>query len=570
MSRFLKIVAAKVRQFEDLLNEYVNGSKGSAQIPYLAYVNWGINLSNEDDLDKALEKLETSAMMHPHSAIVQMNLGKIYMKKGLYNQAVEKFRKTIRLDNRSGCAYSLAAACLILKDDFKEAEAFYRKGNQVAPTDSEVHTNYATALARKGKKFKALEIYKVALKINPCDYLALHCSGVLLCNLGRYEEALEKLNEALKLQPENPDTLLYMAVCKYKTDLAEEALKYIEKSLSIKMNYIDGIMIKGVCLAKTGKEAECLSCFSANEKANETNYRYYTYWGISLQTFERYAEAKEKFLQAFELNRDDEFTIYHLGENYIKEGNLTAALQLFLKITDSNPKNADAYEKIGDINYQRNNYKEAINAYLNAIKNSRKHLKLYYNIAKCYFYMDEFKNSESYYIKAIDYNPNLINAYTGYANLLISMGNTKEALRKIRAAYKKVPDSFEVLNIYSRILVKMEMYTDATDKIDKLLAIDSKYYEAIYTKAEVLNELNKPQEAIGVLQGLPQEYHDTRDYLFVMMNSYKHLAELSPSQYNINKAIEYCERLTNKYSTEYKLEDIKSSLEETLRKIEGN
>ena len=341
----------------------------------------------------------------------------------------------------------------------------------------------------------------------------------------------------------------------------------INKALELKPDYTDCMMIKGVALAKIGKEAECISCFSANEKGQETNSYYYTYWGISLQVFGRYAEAKEKFLQAFELNRDDEYNLFYLAENYIKEGNSTPALQLYMKIVEKNNNNAIAHEKIGDILYRKGDYRGAINSYMSGMKVSRKHTHLYNKIAKCYYYLEDFSTSESYYIKAIDYNPDLIEAYTGYTNLLILKGNTKEALRKIRTAYKKAPDAFDVIALYARVLVKSEMYYDAIEKLDKLLTIDPKYYEAAFTKAEVLNSLKKPQEAIGVLQALPQELHDTRDFLYISTISYDNIAQQAPTQYNINKAIECCNRLTDKYSTEYKMDDLLHRLTESLKTI---
>ena len=81
--------------------------------------------------------------------------------------------------------------------------------------------------------------------------------------------------------------------------------------------------------------------------------------------------------------------------------------------------------------------------------------------------------------------------------------------------------------------------------------------------------MKKPQEAIGLLQTLPNEYHDTRDFLYINTISYDNLAQLSPSQYNITKAIEYCDRLTDKYSSESKISDLRHRLEETLKSIEG-
>ena len=391
--------------------------------------------------------------------------------------------------------------------------------------------------------------------------------GLILCDLGKFDEAEESLEAALKVDNKNHITYYYLAVCKFRLDKPQESLDMINKALELKPDYADCMMIKGVALAKIGKEAECISCFSANEKGQETNSYYYTYWGISLQVFGRYAEAKEKFLQAFELNRDDEYNLFYLAENYIKEGNSTPALQLYMKIVEKNNNNAIAHEKIGDILYRKGDYKGAINSYMSGMKVSRKHTHLYNKIAKCYYYLEDFSTSESYYIKAIDYNPDLIEAYTGYTNLLILKGNTKEALRKIRTAYKKAPDAFDVIALYARVLVKSEMYYDAIEKLDKLLTIDPKYYEAAFTKAEVLNSLKKPQEAIGVLQALPQELHDTRDFLYISTISYDNIAQQAPTQYNINKAIECCNRLTDKYSTEYKMDDLLHRLTESLKTI---
>ena len=93
MKKFLNTIIAKIRRFDKHLREYTNSADGSAQIPYLAYVNWGINLSLDSDIDNAIEKLETSALMQPNSPIVQFNLGQVYMKKGRLEDAIAKLVK---------------------------------------------------------------------------------------------------------------------------------------------------------------------------------------------------------------------------------------------------------------------------------------------------------------------------------------------------------------------------------------------------------------------------------------------------------------------------------------------
>lgn len=569
MKKFFQNVLSKIKHFDKTLNDYKKSTEGSAQIPYLAYLTWGMSLSETTDLDEAVDKLETAAVMQPNSPDVHLNLAQLYMKSDRYNDAIKHLNKTVRLDKKNAVAFSLTASCYILLNDYKNAEYYYKKAEALQPYNEEIHMHYATTLARKGFYEKALSIYNKILSFFPSYILALlYSSIILVTNKNDIDTALERLEKANQTEKNNADILLYLGICKYKKEKYQEALETILKSLELNPNSNDGIITKGVCLARVGKEAESLACFSANENGNENNAYFYLCWGLALQIFERYAEAKQKFLLSFELDRDNESTLTYLADNYIKEGNITPAYQLLQKIVYKNPKNASAYEKLGNLAYQKTEFKQAIEYFTNAMKVSREHNHLFLNIAKCYYYLDEIKNCETYYLKAIDYNPDCIEAYTKYASLQIQLGNDKEALRKIRTAYKKNQNSFEVNNIYSQILIKMEMYRDALEKLNKIIETEPNYYEALFTKAEVLQALNKPQEALDLMDLLPDKYKDTREYLYIKMISYNNLAQQIPSHYNISKAIEYCDKLTDKYVSEYKPSDIRHRLEELLKTID--
>ncbi|MDO5304461.1 MAG: hypothetical protein Q4E87_02670, partial [bacterium] len=62
MKDFLKSLKEKIKLFDSTLTDYSKKTEGTGQIPYLAYVNWGVNLSLDENLDEAIDKLETSAM----------------------------------------------------------------------------------------------------------------------------------------------------------------------------------------------------------------------------------------------------------------------------------------------------------------------------------------------------------------------------------------------------------------------------------------------------------------------------------------------------------------------------
>ena len=73
-----------------------------------------------------------------------------------------------------------------------------------------------------------------------------------------------------------------------------------------------------------------------------------------------------------------------------------------------------------------------------------------------------------------------------------------------------------------------------------------------------------------MLQTLPAEIQDSKDFLYISMISYNNLAQLTPSHYNISKAIDFCNRLTDKYGHEEKIENLRNKLEQILETVEGN
>ena len=119
--------------------------------------------------------------------------------------------------------------------------------------------------------------------------------------------------------------------------------------------------------------------------------------------------------------------------------------------------------------------------------------------------------------------------------------------------------------MYAVVLVKQKMYKDAIEKLDNAIQIDENFYGAKFVKAEALLGLNKPQEAIGVLTSLPDWLYDSKDFLNLCSISYTNLAQLSPSNYNIETAKYYCNKLKELYPGETVYEKAQEYIQETLK-----
>jgi tetratricopeptide (TPR) repeat protein len=112
------------------------------------------------------------------------------------------------------------------------------------------------------------------------------------------------------------------------------------------------------------------------------------------------------------------------------------------------------------------------------------------------------------------------------------------------------------------------MFKESYEKLENVVKLNPKFYNAKFAQAEVLFHLNKPQEAIGILQSLPEDLHLSKDFLYLSSINYTALAQLSPSNYNIKMAMEYCDKIKELYPLEYDWEETRDYLQETLKTSE--
>lgn len=556
-----------IQNIEAFLNDYLNKAGSVVTVPYLAYVNWGIHLARTADVDNAVEKLETAVLMNPSSVSAHMNLGIVFLQKEQYEKALKEFLTSIDLDEENAHAYSLAATVFVYLNEFKTGESYFKKAVKMNEYLPEIYLNYASALAAKGKKDKAADMYNLALRYDPGNFYAVFCLGVLYYNSGRFEQAGEKLTYALNLDENNPEALYYAGLCAYNLGNMPAALFYAQKALRF-VETKNLVVLKAESLMMMDNEAESLTCFESYSKKYENDLSFLAAWGNALQKFGRLEQAGEKLTAAFEINPDDEKTLMLSAQNRMKRGDLKTAAILLKKVIKNNPKNAEATGTLGKVLYTEGNSGEAIEYLKKAVKMSGKSGVFYPYLAKACFNVGDLTSAEFYYMKATEYNSEDVASYVAYAGLLLQSDKPEEALRKIRTAYKLSPDSIDVNRLYVAILMKLKMYPEALLKLDKIISFAPDFYEAIFTKVEVLNYLGRPQDAVKLVSSLPEEIKDTKDFLYNAMISYKNLAQKMPSRYNVDVAMQYCDRLTDKYSREYKTDGIRQELEEISKLTE--
>jgi TolB-like protein/DNA-binding winged helix-turn-helix (wHTH) protein/Flp pilus assembly protein TadD len=194
---------------------------------------------DKEDLNKALSYTDQAIQLDPKYAAawaqrsqVMENLaglGLIESNEG-FRRARESAEKAIALDPNLAAGYLRLARIQMSHDwDWDGAEVSLRKAAMLEPGSAEVLHGQAYLVRRLGRTDEAIELYKLAVALDPLRANFQLALGYELFDRGRYDEALAALQKAEEINPQL--AALYMTRGKvfFSEGRKEEALAEMEK-----------------------------------------------------------------------------------------------------------------------------------------------------------------------------------------------------------------------------------------------------------------------------------------------------------------------------------------------------
>ena len=116
--------------------------------------------------------------------------------------------------------------------DLEGAEALFKEGLELDPTNPSLRHRLGTALFLKGDERGALAQFEEVVRSSPEYPPALFSLGVVYQNSGRHREAIERFETALEYRPTYPEARLMLATSLRRTGNAEAALPHYEQVLT--------------------------------------------------------------------------------------------------------------------------------------------------------------------------------------------------------------------------------------------------------------------------------------------------------------------------------------------------
>ncbi len=216
----------------------IEGLKALEKLSYNKWVSGGamppqqidelFALLDQDDFQSLTFRGEALAKRYPAEEIIPFLLGLGYTELSLMRQAVDNFKKAIKINPNYFDAHFNLGALYDRIEKYEDAIASYNNALKIKPNDGKTYNNIGVVLQEMEQFDDAIDAFQKAFKIDPNNADAYFNMGNAQKEKDDIESALDSYQNALKINPHYDDAYLE------KWDLLEKSNSLDELEISIK------------------------------------------------------------------------------------------------------------------------------------------------------------------------------------------------------------------------------------------------------------------------------------------------------------------------------------------------
>ncbi len=147
--------------------------------------------------DEAIREIKRAHELDPLSLVINRNLGQVYYRAGLYNQAMETLSKTLELDSGFGGTHFYIGSIHLQNERYEETLEEFRNELELAKGwSSRIEGWIAVVYAKMGQREKAQKILDKLLERAQQEYVSKTIIAIVYFTLGENDLAFQYLEEA--------------------------------------------------------------------------------------------------------------------------------------------------------------------------------------------------------------------------------------------------------------------------------------------------------------------------------------------------------------------------------------
>jgi len=187
----------------------------------------------EDDPGKAMQTYKAFLGQYPDDISARNNLGLTYKRLGRYDEAINEFQETLKMDPFHMVTYNNLVILYTDLGQYDMAIEVAETCSAVDPTYPVVHNFKGVAYTEQGNIDEAIESYKKCLSLDPDNFWAFYLLGDSYTTKGLYDEAIAELARAERIDHKNYYSLYALARAYSLRGNTDLALGYLAKAVEV-------------------------------------------------------------------------------------------------------------------------------------------------------------------------------------------------------------------------------------------------------------------------------------------------------------------------------------------------
>lgn len=269
----------------------------------------------------AFEAYNKAIALEPNNPKALNNKGKIFYQQGELTQAIEAHQKAIELDPNNADAWSSLGLAQMSLQQYQQALGSFDRAREIAPDNPTFWIQKGIVLKALQRPQEANTFYQEALAVydeitdkNHRNSTLWSDRGFVLLQLNRPQDAFVSYDRALTIDNNFYEALIGKANGYNHVKEYEQALEMFDRASEIRPQDHQVWFNRGNLLLQAfNKPTEALASFQEATKLNPNFYPALLGQGISLNSLEKYQDAKEVLNTAKEINPQDPFVWLNLG-----------------------------------------------------------------------------------------------------------------------------------------------------------------------------------------------------------------------------------------------------------------
>lgn len=210
----------------------------------------------------------------------------------------------------------------------------------------------------------------------------------------------------------------------YDKNMLNKALEFMEKAYYYEANE-RFLYSLGVINNELGNKDSAIAIFEKLKYSGYMKYNVNLFLGNIYFEKNRYDEAEKCYIEALNINPQNENIAFNLGIIYYSSNKLIEASNYFKTALRINPNNLETLKYLGQIYFDLKNYKDAAQVFRKADVLKPTDSNINYYIALCYANLGLFQESLKYLEKSKSYGLDSISYYELHSSIMKNYYNKK-------------------------------------------------------------------------------------------------------------------------------------------------